>query len=95
MCIPLQDHLFQAAVLELDFPNEGLWIDQICIDQRSEAEKRVTIPVMSALHKHARKVIVCLDDTELSIEDRDFLKESCQDQGLSRGQFFLHLGEDP
>lgn len=71
--LPVHGHLFQAAVLERDFLDEGLWIDQICINQTSDAEKAVGIPAMSALYKRARKVIVCLGDIEISMEEMIFL----------------------
>lgn len=75
----LQTPILTLIVLEIaiqkriwDF--EGLWIDQICINQRSTEEKTVAIPAMAALYKHARLVIVALSDIEVNQEEQRSLR---------------------
>ena len=39
-----------------------LWIDSICIDQESEAEKSQQVPLMRLVYKHALRVIIWLGE---------------------------------
>lgn len=65
----------EIAIQKRIWDFEGLWIDQICINQRSTEEKSIAIPAMAALYKHARLVIVALSDIEISQEEQEFLRD--------------------
>lgn len=41
---------------------EGLWCDQLCIDQSNASEKHCTIGMMDHIYASARLVVVVLDD---------------------------------
>ena len=73
LAIPTSEVLFQAAMGERADFTEGLWVDQMCIDQDSEEEKSVAIPTMAALYRNAARVVVCLDDVLMDEEEMLFL----------------------
>ena len=64
--LPTSAIRFQAVLGELESREEGLWVDQICIDQDNEIERNTTIGAMDLIYKSARAVIIALDDIEIS-----------------------------
>jgi curved DNA-binding protein CbpA len=63
--LPLEKEMLQAVWEERISENEGLWIDQICIDQDSDVEKTISMSAMDLVYRSARVIIVALDDLEL------------------------------
>jgi hypothetical protein len=45
--------------------DEGIWIDQLCIDQENEDEKKIAIGSMNVIYRAARRLIIVLEDVEL------------------------------
>lgn len=45
--------------------DEGIWIDQLCIDQENEEEKQIAIGSMDVIYRAARWLIIVLEDVEL------------------------------
>ena len=76
LAIPTSEVLFQAAMGERADFTEGLWVDQMCIDQDSEVEKSVAIPTMAVLYRNASRVVVCLDDVFMDEEEMLFLGQT-------------------
>lgn len=72
--LPVSRAMFQAVLLELENEDEGLWCDQICIDQGNAHEKQIAIGAMDLVFKSARAVIIVLDDIELDQTDVACLK---------------------
>ncbi|RFU28516.1 hypothetical protein B7463_g7816, partial [Scytalidium lignicola] len=94
--IPLSGLLFQAAIAERNAANEGVWIDQLCIDQKNREEKKIAIAAMDAVYKHARSVFVALEDIEVNQAEQLFMLEfipefESSETILSRP----HFGETP
>ncbi|EPE29277.1 hypothetical protein GLAREA_00437 [Glarea lozoyensis ATCC 20868] len=73
--IPFSSLIMQTVIQERQSATEGIWIDQVCINQRSEAEKNVAIPAMAALYKQARLVVVAIGDIEVSVEEQKVLRD--------------------
>jgi hypothetical protein len=73
--MPISGLLFQAVIGERMMADEGLWIDQVCIDQTNKVEKNISIPAMAALYKHARVVLVALEDVEVDDTEQKFLRK--------------------
>lgn len=71
--LPTSTTIFQA-VLEERRAGEGLWFDQVCINQEDEAEKAATMGAMDTIYKNARAVIVALDDIAVTPEEEQFLR---------------------
>ncbi|GAB7363234.1 hypothetical protein MBLNU230_g3516t1 [Neophaeotheca triangularis] len=59
--LPLDPIMFQAVLDERRSESEGLWVDQICIDQASEDEKTLAMSAMEMVYRSARVVVVALD----------------------------------
>ncbi|MCJ1403281.1 hypothetical protein MMC11_006504 [Xylographa trunciseda] len=74
LSLPIPSSLFQAFLNERASESEGVWCDQICIDQSNELEKRVAIGLMDVIYKEARRVIVALDDIEIDLAEEEFLR---------------------
>ena len=69
---PLMPAMWAALLAQLK-ERECFWIDQLCIDQRSDTEKTAAIASMDLLYKSARKVIIALEDIALSTTEMDLM----------------------
>ena len=56
-------------------PSECIWIDQRCINQNGEEEKRQTVGAMDLIFKSARLVVAVLEDVRLSYAEEALLQE--------------------
>lgn len=95
--IPISGQLFQAVMSEC-MADEGLWIDQVCIDQSNQAEKNISIPAMAALYKHARRVLVVVENIEVDEAEQQFLRNFIPEFESSAGGTIFsrpHFGEVP
>jgi curved DNA-binding protein CbpA len=73
--LPLEKEMLQAVWEERISDKEGLWIDQICIDQDSNEEKTISMSAMDMVYRSARLVVVALDDLELKHYEGEILKK--------------------
>jgi hypothetical protein len=73
--LPIDPLLYAALQDQLLSPLEGIWIDQICIDQQNDIEKAAAITAMPAVYRCARKVIVALGDALISTEQGEWLEQ--------------------
>ena len=71
--LPLAPEMFQAVWDECISDNEGVWIDQICIDQQSGEERTISMSAMDMVYRSARLVVVALDDVNLDIHETQVL----------------------
>jgi hypothetical protein len=71
--LPTSTALFQAVVRERNI-GEGLWLDQICIEQEDEVERSITIGAIDTIYKNARTVVVALDDIAVTPDEEEFLR---------------------
>jgi len=62
--LPISDLCFRE-VLNWTEPGEGVWIDQLSINQNDEEEKERTIASMDLIYKRARLVVIVIEDTIL------------------------------
>ncbi|KAF2716506.1 hypothetical protein K431DRAFT_289365 [Polychaeton citri CBS 116435] len=72
--LPLEPDMFQAVLEERDSPNEGIWVDQICIDQDSDEEMTLSMSAMDMVYRSSRKIVVALDDIELTPRESSLLE---------------------
>lgn len=63
--LPLGREMMQAVWEERNSDHEGLWVDQICIDQDSPVEQTISMSAMDEVYRNARLVVVVLDDLKL------------------------------
>lgn len=71
--LPLDREMFEAVWQERG-ENEGIWIDQISIDQESDFERTVSMSAMDMVYSRARRVIVALDDIEFDAKEGEQLQ---------------------
>ena len=71
--LPMSPLMYQALLHERKSTREGVWIDQVCIDQTSAAEKQIAVNAMDIIYKSARAVVILLDDIQVLSSEQDFL----------------------
>ena len=64
--LPFSPLLYQALLSECNSPREGIWIDDVCINQQDLSEKAKAINAMHLVYESARSTIAVLDDIEIS-----------------------------
>lgn len=84
--ISKQSWHFLLDVRESD--QEGIWIDQICINQEDEAEKASAIAAMDALYASARLVFILLEDVTLTHDEFTILSEAFRKVSADRHWVF-------
>ena len=72
---PISEYMTKALLLERSSPDEGIWVDQCCIDQTNEDEKSLTIGFMDAIYRQARLIVVVLEDIAISDDEGDFFED--------------------
>jgi hypothetical protein len=72
--LPLVPEMFQAVWDERLSDAEGVWIDQICIDQDSDEERTISMSAMDLVYRNARLIVVALDDIELDSHEGEILQ---------------------
>ncbi|RYO98534.1 hypothetical protein DL764_007069 [Monosporascus ibericus] len=66
---PISGRFAEAVLRERGHPREGVWMDQLCIRQEDEDEKRRAIAAMDIIYKSCRKVLVLLEDVVLTEDE--------------------------
>ncbi|CAI6325733.1 unnamed protein product [Periconia digitata] len=86
--LPTSKGMFMAVLCERS-EGEGLWFDQVCVDQENEVEKAGAIAAMGDVYRNARSVVVVLDDVEVERHEAGALQwwmrqwEGFQDHDVS------------
>lgn len=70
---------------------EGVFFDQVCINQEDDAEKAIAIGAMDTIYKNARMVVVALDDIAATDDELFFLQQYVQQYAYSE----LPLNQHP
>ena len=60
--MPISAPLFEELLGERISCDEGIWIDQLCIDQDDTNENRITFGSMDVVYRKARLVVIALED---------------------------------
>ncbi|GJD04129.1 O-Methyltransferase family 2 [Colletotrichum higginsianum] len=66
---PVGGRFAEAILAQRGHPREGVWIDQVCIDQADDAEKQRAIACMDVVYKSCRRLVVLLEDVELAADE--------------------------
>lgn len=75
------------AIMDLrQSPDEGVWLDKLCINQGDEGEKRVHIGAMDIIYKSARRMVILLEDVQLTKEETA--------AGLAYAEFYQALCDE-
>ena len=91
--------LYNALLNERCSPSDGVWIDQVCINQDDEAEKQVSVNAMDIIYKCARAVVILLDDIEITKIEEEILQMyilEFEAQGAAdEGSLHPHYDDNP
>jgi len=63
---PFSKPIVDAILSEKGHAREGIWIDQICIDQTSSVDKQKSVAAMDVIYRSCRRLLVLLEDVELT-----------------------------
>jgi len=66
---PISQKMLDAISMLRKDDSEGIWIDQLCINQTESEEKRSAVASMDIIYNAARLVVIVLEDVELSRND--------------------------
>ncbi|KAF2449635.1 hypothetical protein P171DRAFT_451796 [Karstenula rhodostoma CBS 690.94] len=72
--LPTTKGMFQAVLNERR-AGEGLWFDQVCINQEDEIEKALAIGAMDSIYRNARIVVAALDDVSITVGELHHLEQ--------------------
>ncbi|KAK3693166.1 heterokaryon incompatibility protein-domain-containing protein [Podospora appendiculata] len=72
--VPISLALFEAILAERASEGEGIWIDQLCINQTDKQEKAMAVGAMDVVYQRARLVAVVLEDVVLDQLDESTLR---------------------
>jgi hypothetical protein len=87
--LPTSRGMFQA-VLDERRPGEGLWFDQVCVNQDDETEKSMALGVMDTIYMNARTVVVALDDIAATGDELFLLEQYVQQHVFDETQRNYH-----
>jgi hypothetical protein len=62
---PISKPFVEAVLGEKDHPREGIWMDQLCIDQSSSIHKAESIAAMDIIYRSCIRLVVLLEDVFL------------------------------
>lgn len=81
---PISIAMVKALLLERTSWDEGIWIDQCCINQDDPQEKSQTIGFMNRIYEQARVVAVVLEDVVIDETEGEFLQHIIMQQCSNR-----------
>lgn len=97
--LPTSELMFSAFAAQRRSNRTGLWVDQICIDQKNAAEKAMSVSAMDAVYRCAERVVVVLHDVELPAVQQRFIRLQVETEGdswwLDSKGFFRHVTDMP
>ncbi|MCJ1364008.1 hypothetical protein MMC16_003117 [Acarospora aff. strigata] len=88
---PISSRMVHGLLHQRVSSNEGVWIDQCCIDQDDLSERKFAIGSMDLIYKSARAVVVVLEDIIITEEEAALLQDLFTEDDHSSPRFF---GED-
>jgi hypothetical protein len=63
---PTTQEMTQFVIRDILEKGEGIWVDQLCINQQDESEKIMAISAMDLVYRSARLVAIFLEDISLT-----------------------------
>ncbi|KAA8618010.1 HET domain containing protein [Pyrenophora tritici-repentis] len=63
---PFSKPIVDAILRAKGHPREGIWIDQICIDQNDSVDKQRSVAAMDVIYRSCRRLLILLEDVELT-----------------------------
>jgi hypothetical protein len=70
---PISKPFVDAILSEKDHPREGIWMDQLCIDQSSSIDKSQSVAAMDIIYRSCIRLVVLLEDVFLDDQETKLL----------------------
>lgn len=77
--LPISPRMLKAVLNFRSSKEEGIWIDQLCINQDNSSEKVRAINSMDAVYRSASGVIIVLEDADLT-PDEEYVLDVLSDE---------------
>jgi hypothetical protein len=96
---PTSPAMYHALLEERRSTHEGLWVDQICINQDDKQEQHVAVGAMDRIFQNARAVVIALDDIQVKETEAMYLhsyicgQKPVADDGTPEKGVYLHISE--
>lgn len=71
---PISKPFVDAILEDKDHPREGIWMDQLCIDQGSTEDKLRSVAAMDVIYKSCIRLVVLLEDVTLDTVEIELVK---------------------
>jgi hypothetical protein len=72
---PFSKPFVDAILSDKDHPREGIWIDQLCIDQEDTVDKQMAVAAMDIIYRSCIRLLVLLEDVTLDAAETQFVKQ--------------------
>jgi hypothetical protein len=72
---PISKPFVDAILSHKDHPREGIWMDQLCIDQSSSVDKVQSIAAMDIIYRSCIRLVVLLEDVFLDEQEAKLLQK--------------------
>ncbi|CAO2655704.1 Nn.00g045070.m01.CDS01 [Neocucurbitaria sp. VM-36] len=66
---PVSKPFVDAILADKDHPREGIWMDQLCIDQSSSVDKQRAVAAMDVIYRSCIRLVVLLEDVFLDEQE--------------------------
>jgi hypothetical protein len=63
---PISRPFVEAILGDKDHPREGIWMDQLCIDQSSSIDKGKSVAAMDVIYRSCIRLVILLEDVFLN-----------------------------
>ncbi|KAG7284577.1 hypothetical protein NEMBOFW57_010955 [Staphylotrichum longicolle] len=96
----ISEPMMQAVMALRQDPEEGVWLDKLCINQNDHENKIAHIGAMDAIYHSARRVAILLEDVQLQKSEEEaglvyaqFYEDMCREvkdgglEGAEKGRF--------
>ncbi|KAJ4305946.1 hypothetical protein N0V90_001479 [Kalmusia sp. IMI 367209] len=82
---PVSKPFVDAILEDKDHDREGIWMDQLCIDQSSDVDKQKSVAAMDVIYRSCIRLIVLLEDVflderEVALHEKYKLLEGIREQ---------------
>jgi hypothetical protein len=72
---PFSKPFVDAILGDKDHPREGIWIDQLCINQEDSLDKQKSVAAMDIIYRSCIRLLVLLEDVTLDEAEARFVKD--------------------
>jgi hypothetical protein len=74
-CWPFNKSFVDAILSDKDHPREGIWIDQLCINQEDSLDKQRSVAAMDVIYRSCIRLLVLLEDVMLDEAETRLVKD--------------------